>query len=115
MATRPESPAGETAEASAARRSARSTTYRERHDARASFRELAWLVIRSRSQAGLTQEQLANRAGLTTSQVAHIERGGHGTTLDTLQRIATALDKRLVLGFETVTGDGRRRRELTAL
>jgi uncharacterized protein YlaI len=42
------------------------------------------------------------------------ERGRHRTNLDTLSRIARALDMRMVVGFETTTSGGRTQRDLVA-
>lgn len=47
-------------------------------------------VRRAREAAGLSQERLAARAGLSTRTVARIE-GGEDTTIGTLAAIARAL------------------------
>jgi ribosome-binding protein aMBF1 (putative translation factor) len=52
-----------------------------------------------REVRGLTQAQLARSAGTTESVVARIEEGCLGSDLDTLDRIAVALDTQLVIGF----------------
>lgn len=49
----------------------------------------------ARRQAGLTQEQLAARAGIDRSAVSEIERGQRDARLSTLLRIETALGARL--------------------
>jgi transcriptional regulator with XRE-family HTH domain len=64
---------------------------------------------------GLTQERLAELVGTSHSQISRIESGRHRTNLDTLVRIAEALDLRLVLGFETTGPNGRTKRDLVAL
>lgn len=89
--------------------------YRAQGTALAPYREVAWLVIKHRGQSGLSQRELAERAGTSQSQIARIESGRHGARVDTLGRIAGALGKRLVLGFETADASGRRRRDLVAL
>ncbi|AMV18279.1 helix-turn-helix domain-containing protein [Planctomyces sp. SH-PL14] len=48
-------------------------------------------VKQARVNAGLTQEQLAEKAGLPQSHVSRIERGKHSPTQMTLQKIADAL------------------------
>jgi transcriptional regulator with XRE-family HTH domain len=48
----------------------------------------AWaLVMEARREAGLTQRQLAERAGTSQAAVARIERGRQSPSLDTLQRL----------------------------
>lgn len=44
-----------------------------------------------RRLAGLTQEQLSERAGLQRSHVGKIERGRYAVTIETIQAIAEAL------------------------
>lgn len=49
-------------------------------------------TIRSeRQKAGLTQEQLAEKADLARNYIGNVERAENKVTLDTLARIATAL------------------------
>jgi antitoxin HicB len=60
----------------------------------------AKLAIRqARLAAGLTQSQLAKRAGLTQAMVARLEDPDHNPTLDTLERVARALDAELIVGL----------------
>jgi transcriptional regulator with XRE-family HTH domain len=47
---------------------------------------------RLREERGLSQEAVGDRAGMTQSQYARIERGDVDPTLKTLKRLATALD-----------------------
>lgn len=47
---------------------------------------------RARMEQGLTQEELAERAGIRANYYAKIERGEINTTIDTLQKIASALN-----------------------
>lgn len=48
----------------------------------------------------LTQEQLAERMGTTLSAISRIEGGRRGTSVQTLRRLAAALEMRFVMGFE---------------
>ena len=48
-------------------------------------------IMALRKLAGLTQEQLSERAGLQRSHVAEIERGKYAVTFETIQAIAEAL------------------------
>ncbi|MGO0062361.1 helix-turn-helix domain-containing protein [Brevibacillus fluminis] len=45
-----------------------------------------------RKGSGLSQEQLAFKAGLNPSYLGQVERGEKSPTIDSLEKIATALD-----------------------
>jgi ribosome-binding protein aMBF1 (putative translation factor) len=58
--------------------------------------ELAQLIYRARAQAGLTQQQLADRIGTKQSVIARLEDAEYeGHSLSMLQKIARALNQRL--------------------
>ena len=62
--------------------------------------EIASQIYRARMQAGLTQDELAQRTGTRQSVIARLEDaeyGGHSLTM--VWRIADALDRRLHLEF----------------
>ena len=62
--------------------------------------ELGHLIRRLRVEAGLSQRELGLRLGTTQSGVSRLERGGAAANrLDTLGRVAVALDRHLVLSF----------------
>lgn len=44
-----------------------------------------------RISAKMTQEQLANGVGVTIESISNIERGIHGPSFDTLEKIAEVL------------------------
>lgn len=48
-------------------------------------------IMSLRKMAGLTQEQLSERAGLQRSHIAKIERGKYAVTFETVQAVAEAL------------------------
>lgn len=48
-------------------------------------------IMALRKMAGLTQEQLSERAGLQRSHISRIEAGKYAVTLETIQAIAEAL------------------------
>ena len=52
-----------------------------------------WLqLVEARQEAGLTQEEVANRLGVSQAQVARIEKRGYDSyTLNTLRRYVEAL------------------------
>lgn len=56
------------------------------------------LVHRLRSDAGLTQAELATRMGTTQSAIARMEAGGVRPTLETLEKLAHAVGSDLVVG-----------------
>lgn len=62
----------------------------------AAFREL---VHRLRTDAGLTQAELASRMGTTQSAIARMEGGGARPTLETLEKLASAVGADLVVGI----------------
>lgn len=66
----------------------------------APFEGVARLVIKYRTSLGLSQAELAERVGTSHSAISRIESGEHKTSVQTLQRIAAALDVRFVMGFE---------------
>lgn len=49
-------------------------------------------IVALRKLAGLTQEQLSERAGLQRSHISKIEAGKYAVTFETIQAIAEALD-----------------------
>lgn len=61
--------------------------------------EFQELVYRLRTEAGMTQAELAERMGTTQSAVARMEGGGTRPTLDTLEKLAVAVGLELVVGF----------------
>jgi transcriptional regulator with XRE-family HTH domain len=69
------------------------------------YEGVARFVIQRRAELGLTQEQLAERMGTSHSAISRIESGQHRTSVATLERLAEALDARLVIGFETASPD----------
>ena len=56
------------------------------------FAQIAEQVIEQRHSRGLSQRELAELTGTTQSAIARLESGGRPPRIDTLQRIASALD-----------------------
>lgn len=52
-------------------------------------------LIRARSEAGLSQAELAKRIGTTQSSIARLEGGGVSPSMSTLRRYAQATGRRL--------------------
>lgn len=56
------------------------------------FARIASQVADRRRELGLSQQQLAELTGTTQSAIARLESGGRPPRIDTLLRIASALD-----------------------
>ena len=69
------SPVGTPAALASERRAARSPVYHAQQHARADYRDIAWLLIKYRMDHGLSQKDLATRAGTTHAQISRIESG----------------------------------------
>jgi predicted transcriptional regulator len=61
------------------------------------FAQIADRVADRRTTMGLSQRELAERCGTTQSAIARLERGGRPPRIDTLLRIAEALQCDLVV------------------
>ncbi|MBA2614554.1 MAG: helix-turn-helix domain-containing protein [Actinobacteria bacterium] len=97
----PVSPVGSLASEAGRRRARRSPEYRAAQERLAPYETIARFVIQRRAALRLTQEQLAERMGTSHSAISRIESGQHRTSVATLERLAEALEARLVMGFET--------------
>jgi transcriptional regulator with XRE-family HTH domain len=102
------------------RRRAHNPAYRAELERLAPYEALARIVIRRRGQLGLSQAELAQRMGTSHSAISRIESGRHPTTVQTLRRLADALETHLVVGFADdiadlgSTGVGARQADLIA-
>lgn len=56
-------------------------------------RDVGFKVREYRTVLGLTQEQLALRAGLTSTCIAMIERGEREPSVSTLRKVCKAMDE----------------------
>ncbi len=61
------------------------------------FAQVADQVAEQRQHRDLSQRQLAELTGTTQSAIARLERGGRPPRIDTLLKIAEALDCQLVV------------------
>jgi predicted transcriptional regulator len=64
------------------------------------FAKIADSVAERRVATGLSQRQLAELCGTTQSAIARLERGGRPPRIDTLLRIADALDCELIVELQ---------------
>jgi transcriptional regulator with XRE-family HTH domain len=53
---------------------------------------VAELLRKEREKAGLSMNEVAHRAGLSQQMVSYVERGMRNPTLETLLRIASAIE-----------------------
>ena len=60
------------------------------------FAQVGRMVADNRLERGMSQQELAVLCGTTQSAIARLERGGRPPKLDTLMRIADALDAELL-------------------
>ena len=71
---------------------------KEAYDALAPEYAVASAMIKARAEAGLTQAELAKKAGMTQAQVSRLE-SGQWPTPATIEKLAQALGKRAELRF----------------
>jgi len=76
--------------------------YQTAYEGMAKEFEIASAIIAARTQAGLTQEELAQLMSIKQSQVARWEGGEQNATIKTLMRIAEATGTYLKISFEKV-------------
>ena len=57
-------------------------------------------LIGARLESNLTQEQLAQASGVRQSNISRIESGSCSPTVETLQKLAAAMGKKLRIRFE---------------
>ena len=62
--------------------------------------ELTEIVYRMRTQAGISQTELARRMGVRQPFIAELERGGRNTTLASLHHVAHTTGHRVRLAVE---------------
>ena len=59
------------------------------------YRKIALNIRRIRKDRGITQEALAHEAGLNRAYIGYIERGERKPSVETLEKIAKALNVRI--------------------
>ena len=67
------------------------------------FAQVAEKVVTRRKELGLSQAELAELTGTTQSAIARLESGGRPPRIDTLLRIAEALDCELIVDLRPRT------------
>ncbi|WP_281680202.1 helix-turn-helix domain-containing protein [Synergistes jonesii] len=61
--------------------------------------EIIQSLVDARKANGLTQKQLAEKTGITQSDISKLENGGANPSLRTLRRLAAALGMRVKIEF----------------
>lgn len=56
-------------------------------------------LINERQKAGLSQQELSRRTGITQADISKIENGTGNPSINTLQKLAKGLGKRLQIQF----------------
>ena len=78
--------------------------YRREYEVLEEEFSLVAALIKARTRAGLTQEQVAQRMKTTQAVVARLEGGGSKPSTRTLERFAEATGSRLKITFPRSTG-----------
>jgi ribosome-binding protein aMBF1 (putative translation factor) len=92
------SPIGQT-HTEARKRRRRSPAYAQAAKELAPYEALARLVIRFRMDNGLRQEDLAAMINTSHSAISRLESGQHRPSVETLEKLAQAFKRQLVIGF----------------
>lgn len=90
------------------------TRYRRTLERLLPYEQIARQVIGLRMELGISQDELARRVGTSASAIARLESGQHHPSVETLRRVAGAVDRELVISFTEVRSPKRRKRETTA-
>ncbi len=56
-------------------------------------------MVKARLEAGMTQKQLSEKTGINQSNLSRIENGDGNPSVATLERIASALGKKVSISF----------------
>lgn len=65
---------------------------------------LVQAMIDARKRTGLTQQQLAEKTGISQSDISKFETGGGNPSIKTLQRLAAGMGMILHVEFKPATG-----------
>ncbi len=66
-------------------------------------RALVQAMIDARKRTGMTQQQLAEKTGISQSDISKFETGGGNPSIKTLQRLAAGMGMILQVEFKPVT------------
>ncbi len=102
------SPIGRSIDELIAEEEERDPEYKRENERNRPRRELARVMMLRRIELDLSQQELADRMGTSVGVVSRLERGRQNFSPETLQRLARALETRLVYSFEP--NDGKKPR-----
>ncbi|MCD8250290.1 MAG: helix-turn-helix domain-containing protein [Lachnospiraceae bacterium] len=60
-------------------------------------------MIDARRETGITQKQLAEKTGISQSDISKFESGGGNPSIKTLRRLAAGLGMRVKIEFQPIT------------
>jgi ribosome-binding protein aMBF1 (putative translation factor) len=109
------SPIGQSITESIEEHEAADPEYRRERARNRHLREFAKLVLIRRTELGLNQQALAERMGTSHSVISRLESGRHSFSIATMERVARALDMKLVFGFEVDDGESEPTRSLVVV
>lgn len=66
----------------------------------AKYIQVIYSLKEQRKKIGLTQEELAKKSGVSRPMLSKIESGNRNATLETLMRVAHAMDKAIEVKFK---------------
>ncbi len=73
--------------------------FKEEWDALEPEYQVMRAMAKARSESGMTQKQLSEKTGINQSNLSRIETGDINPSVATLNRIATAMGKKLIIAF----------------
>lgn len=100
------SPIGQSIEDLVAEEEERDPEYKRENERNRPRRELSRMLMIRRIELDLSQQELADRMGTTVAVISRLERGSQNFSTATLQRLAQALETRLVYAFEPIDDAG---------
>ena len=73
--------------------------FKKEYEALQPERDLTMALVQARKEAGLTQEVLSEKTGISQADISRLENGSRNPSLALLQRIADALNSTLRIEF----------------
>lgn len=73
--------------------------FKEEYDALEPEFAVKQAILEARVQKGLTQKQLSEMTGISQADISRLERGTANPSVKTLQRIAYALGRKVLIQF----------------
>ena len=73
--------------------------FKEEYDALEPEFAIIQAIIDARKYSGITQKELSQKSGIAQGDISKLENGNANPSLKTLQRLASAMGKRLKIEF----------------